>query len=1248
MATTLNASTVYLRTLGRLHLEGVPAQLSSPRKVLSLLAYLARRGPKAIPRAELAGMLWGNRDESHARQSLRQALLELKRTLGDGLVIDQGKVRLAPGYLETDVTLFERDLAAGRWREAAERWAGDFLTGCEDVGGEEFRAWLERERESLRRRLAEALDWVVLDARMHGAWDLCLTWARRWIEWLPFDERGHRRLVECLQHAGLIEEARHSHAAFSLMLQTELGAAPSPEFLQLGSQLEQRIQRSAPTRNPGSAALFTPDLIGRSAALAELREGWARVRSGEATTILVEGEAGIGKTRVCEEFLRQLDREQERPFVVQVRGHHSTAKKEFGLIHEIVMALLPGSGLGAASPGALAELARVTPALRHRFPNVPEPVGTQPRLEDGLAEVLTAMSEEGPLILYIDDLPNADAESQQTLSSVIHRLNIPVLFLVTARLGENQPSPEYVELASRTGCRRLKLQLLRPHDVDQLLSSMLELPAPARQRLAAQLHDAVGGNPFYVIELTAALVDEGLLTFTEVGTWQVVPGGEEHHLPFPQSIREVIARRLDRLSAEVRAVVDAASVLGRSFDPALVQSMAAAGMSSGGAAFEELIGRRILRQAPATPALLEFTHEIIWRVTYDLLHPKRRKALHRMAAKRLRAAARWDNTARASFKYHRARAGARPRLRWHVPVIAAVALAIVPFLATALISPERRASFITLLTRQASALKPSRIVVAPLTNHTGDTALTSLGALAADWIAQGLMRTTQFEVVDPRTASIATQIVERMPTLLRDRNRAIAIAEETGSGTVLSGDLFQEGESLRVLMQVTDAGSGKIIRTVDPVLGTVSKPSTLVETLGNRAVAAVAAAVDTTSRGFSAALGVPPSYEAYTEVSRAWESFFREDFPDVFRRLDRASQIDTGYMTPLLMRAYVNTRLGEWPAVDSLLRRLAAHLNTITPAEQTVYELLQADVRGDLWARLRASRELMRLTPASVEGYTLTASSALFVNRPREALETVEQVDPDRGLLLVAPYYWINHTAALHRLGDHRAELRSARMGVRRFPNRFVTHVNLLFALAALGDVRSLRRELARTTRDDPSLGGNREKALLVWRELKAHGRETAAAEWLAGLVAEASASPGDTTLEGALREGDIQYASRHWEAATRIYAEGLSRHPLDPTLLGRLGTTAAHQGNREEAERVDQTLARLSTPYLFGKQTYARARIAAALGDRAAAVELLRKAWAEGRPLVFDNLSYEDVHCDAEFKPLRAYLPFQMLVRSD
>jgi hypothetical protein len=80
----------------------------------------------------------------------------------------------------------------------------------------------------------------------------------------------------------------------------------------------------------------------------------------------------------------------------------------------------------------------------------------------------------------------------------------------------------------------------------------------------------------------------------------------------------------------------------------------------------------------------------------------------------------------------------------------------------------------------------------------------------------------------------------------------------------------------------------------------------------------------------------------------------------------------------------------------------------------------------------------------------------------------------------------------------------------------------------------------------------------------------------------------------------------------------------------------------------VDALLAGSKRPYLFGTATYARARIAAALGEKAAAVDLLRVAWYQGRSLTFDDRENEDVHSDPEFDSLRSFYPFQALVRTD
>ncbi len=78
--------------------------------------------------------------------------------------------------------------------------------------------------------------------------------------------------------------------------------------------------------------------------------------------------------------------------------------------------------------------------------------------------------------------------------------------------------------------------------------------------------------------------------------------------------------------------------------------------------------------------------------------------------------------------------------------------------------------------------------------------------------------------MDPRTAWATARIVERIPRLLRNGDMAIAIAEETGSGTVLSGDIYRSGDSLRVQIRITDAVSGRLDRALEPVGGSARAP----------------------------------------------------------------------------------------------------------------------------------------------------------------------------------------------------------------------------------------------------------------------------------------------------------------------------------------------------------------------------------------------------------------------------------------
>jgi DNA-binding SARP family transcriptional activator len=200
-----------LFTLGVTRLAGGSgAPLSTRRKGLVLLAYLARRGGRPVPREELATLIWGDRASARARQSLRQALLELRRALGGGLDVGPASVTLAERAMSLDVAEFDLAIASGDFEAAVDRWCGDFLDGLDDVGAEPCRVWLESERARLRAGLSHALEQLTAQAEARGAWAVAERWAARRAELFPLDEPAHRRLVQVLRSAGRTAEARRS------------------------------------------------------------------------------------------------------------------------------------------------------------------------------------------------------------------------------------------------------------------------------------------------------------------------------------------------------------------------------------------------------------------------------------------------------------------------------------------------------------------------------------------------------------------------------------------------------------------------------------------------------------------------------------------------------------------------------------------------------------------------------------------------------------------------------------------------------------------------------------------------------------------------------------------------------------------------------------------------------------------------------------------------------------------------------
>jgi hypothetical protein len=193
--------------------------------------------------------------------------------------------------------------------------------------------------------------------------------------------------------------------------------------------------------------------------LAELRAAWEAARAGRRTVVLIEGETGIGKTRLIEEFIRTIALEDISAVMLRPLVPDSSVPNE-GLLRQLVASLASAPGFAATAPDAIAELAEVIAALRDRHPDLPAVGGRQ--LTDGkaLADAFEAVASEHPVLAVFDDLDAASPIERATVAATVTRMTGSILLLLAVTGDADDATRELTVLRSVQGVRRVKLQPL--------------------------------------------------------------------------------------------------------------------------------------------------------------------------------------------------------------------------------------------------------------------------------------------------------------------------------------------------------------------------------------------------------------------------------------------------------------------------------------------------------------------------------------------------------------------------------------------------------------------------------------------------------------------------------------------------------------------------------------------------------------------------------------------------------------------
>ncbi len=376
--------------------------------------------------------------------------------------------------------------------------------------------------------------------------------------------------------------------------------------------------------------------VGRDRELAQMDLVWTRVTSGQRQLILLTGEPGIGKTRLASEFARVRSASAATVLAGRCDEEALVPYQPFVEALSWYVRVCPERDLRAqlAAIGGGAELGPLIPEVLRRVPDLPtqpamNPEGQRYRLFEAVAGLLAQASMVRPMMLMFDDLHWADKPTLLMLRHVVRASSAAPLCIVgTYRENELTRTHPLAEMLSNfrlePAVTRLSLRGLEEAQVKGLIDAFVGRDAPPR--LAHLMSGSTEGNPFFIGEMLRHLTETGALTEFHTGS---ASGKSAAALGLPEGVKEVIGRRLSRLSEACNRTLRLAAVLGREFDIEILEALGDLPEDRLLDAIDEGVQAQLIAEAAVRAGRFSFVHALIRETLYGELTTTRRVRLHR-------------------------------------------------------------------------------------------------------------------------------------------------------------------------------------------------------------------------------------------------------------------------------------------------------------------------------------------------------------------------------------------------------------------------------------------------------------------------------------------------------------------------------------------------------------------------------------------------------------------------------------------
>ncbi len=614
-------------------------------KATSVLVYLIHHRERPQTRDLLAGRFWSDRSEDRARRQLSNILWKIRKAAADSglpelVQADRSQISVAPGLtFSVDAENYEAELddlidelhgvspdtaIASRLADVVGTYRGEYLSGYYDD-------WMESERRRLSDRQVDALTRLIGMYRGVSDHKRALLFASELVELDPLREESHQEVMRLYGILGNTSAVERQFEQCRQAIHEELGLPPSDETVALLEAIR-ADWRSTSTVAPASSSDL-PRMVGRERERNQLSRLLNELSGGRGGCVLVEGDPGIGKSRLVEDMIERAEflglRTLTASHTAVSAGDPYRAFKE--MLSPVLVGLRAEHVVEAVEPVWLRQVSHLLPGLRgltgHGEPSQAlHPEEEPDRMSEALARILLTQGAARPTVVIFEDVHWADGDSMNVLSALSSRLAASGLLLcVTYRRFEAQQSAAVwgaiTDMEASGVSSVVQLGPLSNTEARELVSEHRDETLGRLEVDTSRLVAETGGNPLHLLE---TLRDPDLLD----GHWADEPALASSG-DYPLALKRAIADRLKALDGDALRVLAALAVLTERTSGGVVREITGLSRAEALIALDLIVDRHFVVESDGGE--YQFVHDQTRRVVLSLLDEEQIADSHRQA-----------------------------------------------------------------------------------------------------------------------------------------------------------------------------------------------------------------------------------------------------------------------------------------------------------------------------------------------------------------------------------------------------------------------------------------------------------------------------------------------------------------------------------------------------------------------------------------------------------------------------------------